>query len=466
MPVAVGPDAPKPAEKPNLVINPIPYEGAVVDSRKESYDTVTTFQSGQKWACDAYPQILMGDDAPASYDPDKPIAYGQYKKIRDFELVVSQQLRSEQLEGARGFKTTGAGSVYSVYIPSEGDLFVAEANNGKNAMFMFTSTKRLTIYDESPTEVEYVLMKYMDAETEARLERHVQQTYYFDRELFRSGLKCILTLEEVQVNLRLANAFKRLVGSYFHDFFSGRFHTFILPKQERPTYDPAVVRFIRAILSTMMHPQFADITELGVGHDVHSNQLTIFDVILKKDPTLLYSCCQKSAVSDISRFRALPLMNSIYFSGIKAVVMPTDTSYTVNDDWKGPEAYSLYACPIGTPDIPLGQVQKADVVRSTMDQILPVRNLIDGSQEPQSREGSYIHRVVADDYYVFTEAFYKDTNGKSDLESILLDRLNGRAVDLGRLADIADYAMKFDNLERFYYIPIILALIKLAPGVV
>ncbi|MNG01820.1 hypothetical protein D3C84_848160 [compost metagenome] len=43
--------------------------------------------------------------------------------------------------------------------------------------------------------------------------------------------------------------------------------------------------------------------------------------------------------------------------------------------------------------------------------------------------------------------------------------LRGQAIDLEVLADVADASVKFDNLERFYYTPIILALIKMASGV-
>ena len=85
--------------------------------------------------------------------------------------------------------------------------------------------------------------------------------------------------------------------------------------------------------------------------------------------------------------------------------------------------------------------------------------------EPRPDISTYIKQITVDDYYVFSKEFYEDISEQSQLEILTAQTLRGQPVDLKVLADLADYAVKFDNLERFYYTPIILALIKMASGV-
>jgi hypothetical protein len=130
--------------------------------------------------------------------------------------------------------------------------------------------------------------------------------------------------------------------------------------------------------------------------------------------------------------------------------MATDVAFSVNN-------------PLYEPLI-IDSLQKAGVRQPDMRSILPHLDL-DSGKEPRPDESSYIKRVIVDGFYVLSKDFYEDTDDQSMLEVLVGQTLRGEAINLSDLADLADYATKFDNLERFYYTPIILALIKMAPGV-
>lgn len=452
MPVVTEPEDEPAFLHPNLTIAPEDYKSQVVDTRKVEFDGLSTYLGGMKWACDYYSQIQGRDSAAASFDADRAAPFGQYRVVRGFEIVVASELSGTQnTSDGGGFSRTGSGHIYSIITPQLGDVFIADIGGGQNAALMITSATRMSIYPESPTTVEYKIKDYADEKFLKALNSRVQETYFFSKENYRNGVKCLLTEEEVRITQRLGEAYFRLMNLYLRDFFSEKFQTLLVPGQAAPTYDPACTHFVRSILATGDHPRVIQITQLGVSHDVFSNELTLWDAIATRDANLLYSVAKKMTLAPISMFRTFPWMASIYYSGIKQVVSPVDVGYSVDKENRQPHE--------GMPFI------KAQVRQRDIDSILPALGLDDMEPHPDKEQTRFIHRVVKDEYYVFSKAFYEDTAGKSMLEGMVLDRIRGNAINLSDLADLADYARKFDNLERYYYIPIILTLIKLASGV-
>lgn len=439
-----------PEEKPNLVINPTPMETQVVDTRKEQYDTLSSFISGSKWAVDYYSQVQGRDNAAASFQPDLPKPYGQYRLVRNFELIVTSPLSYQQNSGdVRGWTATGTAAMYSVITPNNGDVFIADVGDGQNALVQITSTQRGSIFPEAATTIEFRITDVLSATMLEELNSRVVETLFFDRENFRNGIKPLINKQEADVIRRLNQAYQRLVPLYFRDFYDRSFGTFIVPGQTVTTYDPYMTRFVRAIIDSQAFPQIYKVNELTVSHDVLSDEPTVLDVILRKDLPLLYSVSKRVGVSRISAYRAFPLMRTIYYSGVEQVVSVTDPHWANEHNYAPPHAF--------TELVPAG-IRQTDV-----ESILPALN---GPAANAAMDASTsVHPVCRDDFYIFSREFYQDAPGMSQLEVLLRARLNDRAIDLEALADIADSALRFDNIDRFYYTPIILALIKLAPGV-
>jgi len=443
-------------QTPNLEKHQETYQSPVVDTRKESYDTLAVFPAGQRMDTDFYNQVSGRDTAAHSFQEDLPPALGQLRLIRGLELVVTQPLTHNQDDGdSRGWETTGSSFCYSVVTPNVGDIFIADIGNGTSALFQITSSKRNTIYPESGTEISYRATKSISASVMEQLRLRTVETLIFDRENMRNGVKALLRLEEVSIIRRLGRAYDRLANLYLRDFYATEFKTLQVPVQYKngeflPTYDPYMVRFIKATIDTRSYPKVLQITELGVNHDPMSNQYSLFDAILKMDFSLLYSCSKIAKISPINSFRARPLMHSIFFSGMKQVVTMVDIPFSVDTYEQMPHGFK--------------DLTKADTRQTDIDDILPVLDMTDATQI-QGHPIPLIHRITHDDHYIFSKAFYDNTPGKSQLETLLYNRLDTETTDMEVLAEIAENAPRWDNLERFYYIPIVLALIKLAPGV-
>ncbi|MNY01736.1 hypothetical protein D3C86_1342790 [compost metagenome] len=65
------------------------------------------------------------------------------------------------------------------------------------------------------------------------------------------------------------------------------------------------------------------------------------------------------------------------------------------------------------------------------------------------------------DYYVLSEAFWKqEYEGLSKLEQLTLSAMTGEAINKTALLKLVKTSKNWNNLERFYYVPILLILIK------
>jgi hypothetical protein len=441
----------KAPEVPNLKKHEEVYQSPVVDTRKGPYNTLAAFPSGQRWVVDFYNQVQMRDNAAASFQEDLLAALQQLHLIRGWELVVTQPLSfSQNSEDNRGWEGTGSSMVYSPMTPNLGDIFIGDIGDGASALFQVTEVKRNTIYTESGTEISYRATRNITASTMASLKNKTVATFIFDRENMRNGIQCLIREEEVDVLHRLGRAYDRLAHLFLRDFYSTEFKTLVVPDQQQPTYDPYMVRFIRATLDSRSYPKVLQITELGVAYDVFANQYSLFDAIMRMDISLLYSVSKHAGLSSINSFRARPMMNSIYFSGIHQVVTMTDVPFSV--DSAGQMAHGLVA------------FEKGGVRSGEIDKLLPQLDMTDNSQV-KVQEIPLIHPAFSDDCYILSNNFYSDGQHKSVLERLLYDRLDTESSNLQDLLRVAEAAPRWNNLERFYYTPLVLALIKLAPGV-
>lgn len=444
----------KAPEAPNLVRHDEVYKSPVVDTRKESYNTLAAFPAGQRMPCDLYIQKKGRDSASKSFQADLLPALGQLKLIRGFELIVTSPLNHNQVnEGtdSGGWESTGSALVYNCATPDMGDVFIADIGGGQGALLQITDVKRNSPYPEALMEISYSVKDNLTPELMEALRLRTVETWIFDRENMRNGVQALIRIEEVDVIRRLGRAYERLANIYFRDFYDDGFKTLVVPTFDgTPTYDPYMTRFVRGTIDSRTFSQVLHITELGVAHDVFSNQTTVFDAIMRMDIGMLYSISKKAAISPIESFRARPMMNSIFYSGIKQVVTFTDIPYSSNSFDRMPHGMIAF--------------EKANVRQTDMDKIIPQLDMT-SPYTAINRPIPLIHRVIHDECYIFSKAFYDGTTGMSVLENLLYQRLDTEVTDLQNLLEVAEDAVKWDNLERYYYYPIILALIKLAPGV-
>ncbi len=347
----------------------------------------------------------------------------------------------------------GSANVYGVLIPKEGDCFLADIGDGREGLLSVTSTNRLSHYTATVHEIEYQLIEYSTAELREKLERKVQNRQVFHKDFLDTGNSPLLTDEQTHLVSRMKEHYGRLVMLYFHDFYSRDKQTLLVPNQPRITYDPWLVRYVKTILTTDDHPMIRHLKEYNVQGDQAMYEFTLWNCLETMDVSLLAMSVHQAGLVDIRQFwNGRPTLNSVYYTGVETVVYPDMRPTTVD------QGYGISADPALTKLV-RGCARFAELnrlIRSDLE-LDPTFELY----ENETRQAQ-IKRVTVDDYYVFSREFYLHTpeTKLSMLEQLTRDALEGKAIDIRVLDHLCEHAVKWDNVERFYYYPVLFTLLK------
>jgi len=433
------------------------YAGVTVDTKKENMSSLTTYLAGQSWNVDYYRQLINKNDGLNSLQVGLSSIYQQYELIRGMELKVTTALNSpsQDTESAEMI-LQGAANVYGVLPPNQGDMFIADIGDGREGLFTVTGVTRKSIYQQSAHEIEYKVISYNTTQTAQDLKKKVQRTVYFDRDYLRLGYNPMLTDETVQLRRLLDGHYARLLAMYFNDFYSREVNTLIVPDQSRIIYDAFITMFLRNILGTDEHPYLRQLRSLNVYNDQAMYEFTLWNCLERMDLTMVGLTAQEMVIVPTTHFATMPMFNSIYYSRCNAAIYPK--MYPTNVD-------ATHRTIAPQPDIVL---KRGTARYKELDRLIRETELITPNAYGPLHTGqpAAIKRVTVDDFYVFSEDFYRynpEVGRLSRLEKLTLDALQGDALDLKDLEDLCAHAHDWDNLERFYYFPVLFVLLKVYP---
>lgn len=446
-------EAPK-KETPHIRIQDDTYMSNTVDSRLTNINTISTYIQGARMVVDYYSQILARDDSASSHSDDVLHIHKQYRVIRNVPVIVSSDLTPKQnSDGGRSFEVLGSGSVPLGISPNSGDVMVLDIGDGREMEMTVNSTERMSIYPEAYSEIEYKGVRILTAADRLQLDSRVIETLYFNVDMQRAGLRPILTKQDSEHRNTLRRLYSILTERYIRDFLHTDFKTLLVPGQESVVYDPYITRFFKSIIDHTSFPKLNDLNLLSTNGDPYTNEDTIWDLLIDIDLTLLSVMPCKIGLASIRKFRNRPLMNSIYFSGVRDVVTIVDPSYSHNTTGGSAKAHK--------------ELNDGGYQSNYVKDLIPVQNL--NLDVPMlfytETKLPIVRRIGEDNYYVFSKSFYENKVPGSLLERLVLDRIDKNTTDLANLTTLAEMSLRLDNLERFYYTPIILTLIKLSDGV-
>lgn len=433
------------------------YKGVTVDTTLVSLDVLTTFLSGSAWDVDYYNQLLGKDDAQAAFQQDLHAVYQQYKLIRGMEMKVTAELSKGQ-DDDKNTLLSGTAKVYAILIPKEGDFFLADIGDGREGLFTVTSVTQLSHYESSPFEISYELTRLTDETVRKSYEPKVQQVQIFDKHWMQSGLEPLINEDDVDIINKLEAHYNRLMSIYFNDFYSRTHKSLLVPNQHRLTYDPFLVRFLKTILSTDEHPVIRHIVEFNVSEDQAMYEFTIWNCLSAMDYNMLPMCVHEAGIVDVGNFFSRPVYNSIYYSGVQAVVYPEMAPTNVDAGYDG------FVYPV-LDHVHRGRARFMELDRLVQKQTLDMDPTFEIYEATGKDASPAIRRVTQDNYYVFSEAFYKHTGHTvlSQLEVLTMAALKGEPVDIRVLDKLCEGAKFWDNVERFYFIPVLFALLHVYP---
>lgn len=449
MPIAERkPTVDKPPIQNKPAIQPKEYSSVVVDGNTTKLTSLIAYAEGAPWTVDYYQQVNSKNNDVRDFDPGQDNVYQQYNKINKLEIRVTTPLNSSQDTETTLVHVTGAANIHSNIIPNVGDIFIANALNGRPGLFNINNVERKALDRESVYFVDYELVCFVDRDPQRiqNLESKVIRQYFFDKERLVEGLKPMLQEAEYKEAKDLSYSYKAICDYYFTTFFNREFSTLIIPGQESIIYDPFLVDFILRIVDTFDNDTIRYVKNMGSEFDPFMMEDQFWTMMMQRNHAGLSFTNMKMGLALARSFQNKAEISTYKYSRIEYVTYPkiVDTSFMSGRSvlTSKPTDYSS--------------------VIEAMSESTSISNLIYNQYIEQNTTIPLIKPVLCDDYYVLSQEFYEDKAPQSVLEIVTTQYLKGEAISVQKLTKLCSTFQRWGRLEQFYYIPILLTVMKAA----
>lgn len=170
-----------------------------------------------------------------------------FTKIHDLEMRLQGDLAGNFQDEDNSFEVTGEAVLYPGFEPNVGDIFFLSLGNGKIGEFKVDNKTPMTYRQGKCYKISFNLLRYVTAQSAAKLEEGVRETLYFDKKMYAGeGAWTLLTHESFITYKSLESLRKELIQHYMNKFFATDSGSFLRPDG---IYDPYVVSFWRKKLS-------------------------------------------------------------------------------------------------------------------------------------------------------------------------------------------------------------------------
>jgi len=419
----------------------------LVDSRYVPMNAILSAIVGTPWVVDYYAQVVDKDTELSGQQLNRLGINQQYRLISQFELRVSSPLEGSQDSESGGMDLEGASNVYPCLIPNNGDMFLADIGDGRIGVFQVTDSKRLTILKGTAHEINYKWVAYATKERLDDLNSKVVKKEVFVHDYMLQEKYPFVATEDYEARLKLALANRELVPMYFKAFWDAEYATLTVPNQDRPTYDPLLVKALLAIVDTSAAPEVIRTRRLNVDGDEALKAVSIWDVLLQRSAMQLQRTFTRAALVSARAFDRQTQLESICHSGIHHVVYPLD-----------PER-SVLASKLTRRKTSITALTRAP--EETLGELLPVQVLSGLDNVDGHAIQPAIPDAAATEYYVFTQAFYDNVRQEqSRLENLVHDYLNHRPIVAAELLSIVHDYPGWEAIDQFYYGPVLMLLTR------
>lgn len=439
------PDSPS-TIKPNLpkALSPV-AKSNVVDTKYTPIASLITYVSGAHWTVDFFSQAVDVDNNLHGQDVSQSPLYQQYTCIKGLEVKVQSALTSSQDENNRMI-VSGSASVYPFVIPNIGDMFAADVGDGREGVFRIKNVEKKSLLRQSVYTIDYDLQYYSEESKDKRkdLADKTIRTVFFVKDFLLHGQNPLVIEEDFYIVQTLENKYFEIVKNYMSWFYNNDLSTLVVPGQSFITYDHFLTDAVLSILNTTDAEQIKYIKRLNVDGDMYLKQPQLWQALIERDKSLIELSNRRMGLVDVKTFGTDPVMESIAYGGVKYMVYPFNPDTSLNS--------------IGT----------------MKPRLLSANNLTNVLTRPGNLQ-ELIGDVYVDNIlvtvppiidvlettgYVLSNDFYENKNERSLLEVLVNAYFNKQAINSKTLLKLIQTYKSWGGLERFYYLPIILILIK------
>ena len=437
----------KPAQVDRQQVQPASYKSAIVDNTRLPTVSLISYVEGAPWSIDYFSQVIGKDSELRDLDLEQSATTQTYAKVVGLELRVTSDLASSHNAEEGTTTVSGTAVIYPFLVPNIGDHFVGYISNNSKAIFRIRSVERSTFRRDAVYTVEYEMRCFVDTEpiVYSNLEDKVVTEYYYHRDRLADGLNPNVISSEHELLISLNSWQDKLTQYYFRNFFNREFKTLIPPGQEISVYDPHIVNFVLRTSDTFDAPEIREIKHISLDDDRYTNQPTLWTSLLDRSLQTLQQANKEFCLVESKAFAHDPMLKSIRYLGIEYVVYPINPDSSIIGDEFDKSKYESGISLLKTtpPKLNLSTLLNDDILDTSGNNAIP-----------------YITPVSIRESYIFSSGFYSNTSTASVLEALVLEYLRTNAISRYSLKRVIEEVWTTNRLEQFYYIPIILMLIK------
>lgn len=432
-----------PLPKPDIKIFPEGYSSPVVDTDFESLKSLMVRIEGMRWNVTYYKKISTPATGTAGQSVATSGIYMQYWKIENFVLAVTNPLSDSQDSNTKRMVVTGSANVYPVLVPNEGDMFTAETADGRIGVFEITNSEKKTIFHESAHVIDYTMVDYLTPERASDFQTKTVKELVFLVDYLNYGKNPFVSHSEFNTIRELNNLYSEISEYYFSKFYNRQYGTFMVPDQVLNYFDPYVARFMVNITETHLMPNGVRIRQWNTDDPV-LKAASVYDAVFKRKKNILRTCFSKVAIAIPASFGRNSYLSNITFAGCNGVIYPTDPEklYGAEDNIRTLVDWNIASGESDNKDL-LGAISD-NVYNNTPYGSLPL-----------------ITDFKLNENYVLSQSFYRDDKPKSKFEYAVKVYLEGGTPDNVILYSLATTYTAWGSLERYYYLPIVLAMMKI-----
>lgn len=406
------------------------YEGMEVDVSESGYLQMLSMTEGSPWPVLYFQQYLGADDEPSAFSEERLVAYQQYRSIKDFELRVTDTLSYNYEQEISMDELTGSANVYPVLHPNVGDMFIADVGDNRLGLFEIDSVRKQSHRKSSAFVIEYHVRQYVTDSLLEKLNDKVIDRYQFDKQRLLDGINPFIEEKEFNALKGIEVEMHRLTNSYFNWFFDPESNSLTVPTGDRcRTYDVGQVKFVDSIVDKLHYPKYRQIRLQLAESEGTIKTTTLWDALLCQDLYVLDEADTKFSIMSVQALKGPTLMFNAYY-GIYQY-------FIVSRHYERYTHQSFNYLP-----------------RYTAPAELPI--FIDEDTKENRR---YIYQVGLNQDYVFSHYFYLgEEQNMSRLERQVYRFLKQCPMCPDEILRLMRASVRWDDLDRYYYIPILLLL--------
>ena len=441
----------------NPNIRPREYRGITNDTKYSPLRALKTHIDGSPWEVEYFSQYLNEDNSVAAQNVNREAVYQQYARIKRMEIMVQSGLTASQDSQSREMSARGSAVTYPGIIPNEGDMFVADLWGNRRAIYTISNIEQLSIIADTCYSFDYQIVDYDSQIRYADLVSKISKDMVFVRDFIYTNQRPYLVEAEYEFYQTGEQFLMDSQARYLKDFVNQQFKTFLIPDQNYFVYDPYQAEAVLRLIDGEQNPDktFVRLQNCDSGYPYAIE--TMWDGLLCLNGANRDSWATRLGIIESSSFNHQPLFASIRWSGIDAVYHALG-----NSDFAGTLPADFYLIDFGS-----GEQLREGSLRPLF-QKLPTNQVIqqtllgDAGPTTESSLPSPVltYPVSTDACYVFTEAFYNNTDNQSVLEIQTNRALAGVTLSRADLLQLIKASYRWTMLDRFYYLPVLWVLVR------